>query len=572
MKKSALKRFFSTSKAKKSKAPALVQEERPPVDNTSKEERDERDERDEIEEFMQTFVYPVAEARRQGDLLTKRADETNTAIETKPPSKLPTDQTPNVIKEIPLPKDLWNRHILSRVPEESLRLFAEAYQSSPNIFNDFYNDSFNFKQFNPLPLFMQAKKDGVNINVPLLHQLCSKPKAYLTMQALHFETNASWVIAALCGDIKWLLDKFGENFISQSTQYKEYQRNILFFLTFSGHLDLIKKYFPKALARQRNSKANHELNHLAASSGFFDICDYFETEYNESPFSPFGILNETTVHYFAFYGDLIRLKEAIVRKPDLLIQFPHGKDLLCSAVKGGDVDAVRFLVNGNTAAITQPQKFTGETCFHLAAKNGHAKLLQLFVNEFKCPPPQELSITQDILLSQCGISGSWDCFWLLYPYFASHPMLSQTLALIPMYAIARNHVDFFDQFIQKFGETFAGKENHRGDKISHYTLFSANFKTIRKMLNEHNMNLTEKNNKGEIAILELAKEAADQNSDLSWFVISSILSEFNAQYDSSLHLIPDNTGITLEKLILQQGKQDLFPDIQFETSACPKLN
>jgi hypothetical protein len=562
MKKPLLQRFFSTSLSRSKKTPNVKPEKKQEeITDPSSEPKSDMD------LFLDTYVNPAQEERRKEELLARQALEAKSATSVSSnPTTENAPETLSVIKKIPLPKDLWNRHILSRLPEETIRLFGEAYQSSPNIFNDFYNDSFNFKQFNPLPLFMQAKEDGVNVNIPLLHQLCGKPKAYLSIQPLHFENNCTWVIAALCGDINWLLDKFGPTFTQLSTKYKGYQRNILYFLTFSGHLNIIKGYFSSSLLALRdNTSAMQELNHNAASSGFFEICDFLEEKFDVSPYLSFVKQSETTIHFYAFYGDLDRLKKAIVKKRDLLTRFAHGRDLLFSAVKGGNVTTVRFLVNGKPEVIKKPVEFTGDTCFHIATENGHADLLKLFINEFFCKPPQETATARkDILLTRCGISASWDCFWILYPYFQSHPQLRQSLGEIPMFAIGANHVDFFDQFVSKFGKTFEGIVRQYGQKISHSVLFSSNLTTIRKMINEYNLDLTEQNDNGEIALLYLATIAADQKSDLSWYVVSSIFNEFNHQFGDRLHLIPDNTGMTLEQLIIQQGKQDLFTELSPE--------
>lgn len=228
----------------------------------------------------------------------------------------------------------------------------------------------------------------------------------------------------------------------------------------------------------------------------------------------------------------------------------------------GDVNTVRFLVNGKPEVITKPVKFTGDTCFHVATEHGHHQLLMLFTQEFHCTPPQEIALARkDILLTRCGVSASWDCFWILYPYFQSHPQLSQSMADIPMFAISANHVDFFDQFVAKFGKTFEGKKFQYGWKISHSVALSSNLWTIRKMINEYHLDLTETNDSGDTALLMIAKIAAEENSDLSWLVAANVFNEFNHEFRDRLHLIPDNEGTTLEQLIMRHGKQDLFTEL-----------
>jgi hypothetical protein len=423
-------------------------------------------------------------------------------------------------------------------------------------------------------MLRQAKRDGVKLNIPLIIRLCKLPNAGELFYTLLPEKNASWALAAISGDLKWLNDEYPDFYMHIETEPFDppmgRPKSILYFFTMCDDLaifehvvfDIFKRYEDDS---EYQSYLIRECNYIAGRVGNFAICDFLEKEFGVLPNQRFEN-RQSTVHFYAYHGEVSRFKVALTKYKGIENESSELTGyLIHDVVRGGHLAIFNLLMETCSSTVTQLVPRLKKTCVHLAAEFGRAEILKRLITWHRlgaCTPDAN-GLTP---LHYSTANGRRECFNILLPSYQDHFNYAEIIASAGHQAVANNHMDFFDQYVKEFGEVCINARTPNGTPLAHQLLGSRNMHTAIRLVFEHHADLLAKNNRGEIAIVFIARVAIERKIPL-WHFIVDFLEEFNPRFDNQLHLISDNYGNTLESLIIRAGKQVLFPNLQFSSNS-----
>jgi hypothetical protein len=462
-----------------------------------------------------------------------------------------------------LPNDVWFRQIFSRVSHKEASVFSESCFYSHEVFIAYIQDMFRYTKFDAAKVFQRAYREGVKLNIPLLSRLCNTHKSGDLFDRLQMETNPSWCIAAICGDIDWLVGKYKKKYTEVMTESIRRQVGMLFFVTLGGHLEIIKKDFTLILEeynRTRDTLWIREINYVAGRLGHFHICDHLEKQFNVQPDRKFQD-GESTIDFYARFGETERLTRALEKMSS--VSKSYLVHLVHEACKGGHIKTVDLLASRLGKSFNDQLTSYGESCIHFAAEFGQAQLLKHLLTRYPHKDYPNLDPCGKTKIGYCPLhlsttTGTWDCFWILLPYYRTHEERKTILDSAPFAAVGQNRMDFFKQYVNRLGDSCVQAKSACGKPLSFELLSSRNMITARILINDYKMNLTATDAEGRTALTYMAKIALERKIDPLWIFISELVEEFNPLYNNQLHLMPQE-GISLQHLINTAGKNNLFP-------------
>jgi hypothetical protein len=475
-----------------------------------------------------------------------------------------------------LPLDVWRHHILSQITYSELSFFSQASRYTREVALNTIDKLFQSidRDLDMAAMLRQAKQDGVKLNIPLIIRLCKLPNAGELFYTLLPEKNASWALAAISGDLQWLNDEYPDFYMHLETEPFDppmgRPKSILYFFTMCDDLNIFEHVIVNTLERyaddiEYQSYIIRECNYIAGRVGNFAICDFLENKFGVLPDQRFEN-RQSTVHFYAYHGEVSRFKAALIKykgiekQPSDLTGY-----LIHDVVRGGHLAIFNLFMEICPATVTQLVPRLKKTCVHLAAEFGRAEILKRLITWHRlgaCTPDAN-GLTP---LHYSTANGRRECFNILLPSYEDHFSYEEIIASAAHQAVAKNHMDFFDQYVEEFGEVCINARTPNGTPLAHQLLESRNMRTAIRLFYDHHADLLAKNSRGEIAIVFIARMAIERKIPL-WHFIVDFLNEFNRHFDNQLHLISDNYGNTLETLIIRVGKQALFPNLQFSSNS-----
>lgn len=521
---------------------------------------------------MKISAEQPVETGDSNDLVRFSADSKDSSLGTSGLAAIPLQQA--LKSSLWLPNDVWHHHILSRLGYTAVAFFSQSFRYANQVATSSIIKMFQSVDLDMPSLLRRAHTEGVKLNIPLLYRLCNLPNAGELFYMLLPEENPSWALAAICGDIDWLLGKYGKDFINIVTKPFDPPLGILYFIAMGGHLNIIEQYFEGILQqynRSPNKQQIRQINYIAGRVGKFLICDYLEKKFQVEPNESFEN-KQSTIHFYAYYGELERLKAALRKYPE--IEFKRNEQtgyLIHDAVRGGDLRTFDFLAKkSKKMVLTTLPRNNKKNCLHLAAEFAHAELLLRLLTEFPLKPcaGDNGGLTP---LHYSTTLGRWDCFNILKKHYKDHPKYLEIIATAGHQAVALNHMDFFDQYILRFGNSCISAKTPMGTPLAHQLLGSRNMRTARKLVNEYGVDLMATNNEGENTVLFIARIAVEKKIPI-WHFIAELLSEFNPKYDNKLHLTSDKAGNTLDHWIARAEKQAMFQNLHSPDSTIADIS